>query len=272
MPKTRLDLEMLSRDLVPSRERARALIMEGKVFVNDQKVTKAGEGVAADALIEIRAPQNPYVSRGGLKLAKAIQEFHINLTDKVCADIGASTGGFTDCMLQNGAAEVYSIDVGYGQLDYRLRTDARVHVMERTNARYMESAWFTAELDFASIDVSFISLRRMLPPLFDCLREGGEVVALIKPQFEAGRSEVGKNGVIRDPNIHKNVCIEIINFAYANGYAVRGLSFSPITGPKGNIEFLVHLQKACVINVPTTHNWATICENTVQSAHFLHKS
>jgi len=272
MPKIRLDIELLNRNLAPTRERARALIMEGVVFVDGQKVTKAGEGVAPDAAIEVRAAGLLYVSRGGLKLEKALREFSIELNGKVCADVGASTGGFTDCMLQNGAAAVYAIDVGYGQLDYRLRTDERVHVVERTNARYMESAWFASALNFASIDVSFISLRLMLPPLHSCLQEGGEVVALIKPQFEAGRAEVGKNGVVRDAMVHESVCIEILNFAYSIGYAVRGLSFSPITGPKGNIEFLAHLCKPCVKNVPTALDLGILSKNTVHSAHIFHKS
>ncbi|MCL2672461.1 MAG: TlyA family RNA methyltransferase [Clostridiales bacterium] len=272
MPKTRLDIELLTRNLAPSRERARALIMEGVVYVDGQKVTKAGEGIAPDVVIEVRAPGLPYVSRGGLKLEKALREFSIDLSRRVCADIGASTGGFTDCMLQNGAATIYAIDVGYGQLDYRLRTDARVQVMERTNARYMEPAWFASALDFASIDVSFISLRLMLPPLYACLREGGEAVALIKPQFEAGRSEVGKNGVVRDAAVHESVCIEILNFAYSIGYAVRGLSFSPIKGPKGNMEFLAHLCKPCVKNVPTAPDLGILSKNTVHSAHIFHNS
>lgn len=239
----RLDVVLYERGLAKSREKARALIMAGVVYVDGVRVDKAGAAVAADAPIEVREDPIPFVSRGGLKLQKATEIFPIDLTDKVCADIGASTGGFTDCMLQHGAKQVYAIDVGYGQLEWSLRNDARVAVMERTNARYMEPAWYAQPLDFASIDVSFISLSKMLPPLHACLREGGEVVALIKPQFEAGRSEVGKNGVVRDAKVHADVCRRVLAMAMEAGYHVRGLSFSPITGPKGNIEFLVWLER-----------------------------
>jgi len=238
----RLDVVLYERGLAKSREKARALIMAGVVYVDGVRVDKAGAAVAEDAPIEVREDPIPFVSRGGLKLQKATEIFPIDLTGMICADIGASTGGFTDCMLQHGAKQVYAIDVGYGQLDWSLRNDARVAVMERTNARYMEPAWFAQPLDFASIDVSFISLSKMLPPLHACLRENGGVVALIKPQFEAGRSEVGKNGVVRDAKVHAEVCRRVLLMAMEAGYHVRGLSFSPITGPKGNIEFLVWLE------------------------------
>lgn len=239
----RLDVVLFERGLAKSREKARALIMAGVVYVDGVRVDKAGAAVSEPSAIEVREDPIPFVSRGGLKLQKAMQLFPLTLTDAVSADIGASTGGFTDCMLQNGAKQVYSIDVGYGQLDWSLRNDPRVVVMERTNARYMEPAWFAQPLDFASIDVSFISLSKMLPPLHACLREGGAVVALIKPQFEAGRREVGKNGVVRDARVHAAVCRQVLAFAMEAGYHVRGLSYSPITGPKGNIEFLVWLER-----------------------------
>lgn len=239
----RLDIRIAQDGLTASREKARALIMAGEVYVNGKKADKAGMDVSETAEITVKAAAMPYVSRGGLKLEKAIAAYPISLTGCVAADIGASTGGFTDCMLQNGAKKVYAIDVGYGQLDWKLRNDVRVVVMERTNARNMEPAWFQEPLDFASIDVSFISLRLILPPLFHCLREGGSVAALIKPQFEAGRGEVGKNGVVREAEIHRAVCENIVQFARDTGYMAQGLTYSPITGPKGNIEFLVYLEK-----------------------------
>lgn len=239
----RADVYMVQSNLAPSRERAQALIMAGVVFADGKRVDKAGMPVSENAVIEIKDDPIPFVSRGGLKLKKAVEVFPINLKDKVVADIGASTGGFTDCMLQNGAAKVYAIDVGYGQLDWSLRNDEHVCVMERTNARFMEAGWFEPIPEFASIDVSFISLKLILPSLIGCLQDGGEVVALIKPQFEAGRSEVGKNGVVRDASIHEAVCQRTIEFAAATGFFVAGLSFSPVTGPKGNIEFLMFLRK-----------------------------
>ena len=241
--KQRLDSLLTERNLAPSREKARSLIMAGLVSVDGKPVTKAGEQVAEAANILVKEDAIPFVSRGGLKLQKAMQVFPISLENEICADIGASTGGFTDCMLQHGAAHVYAIDVGYGQLDWKLRNDERVTVMERTNARFMEPGWFQEPISFASIDVSFISLRLMLVPLFSCLTEDGAVVALIKPQFEAGRADVGKNGVVRDPAVHCRVCKEIVSFAEQTGYVVSGLSFSPITGPKGNIEYLLWLTK-----------------------------
>ena len=242
MDKKRLDVYMVEEGLAPSREKARAMIMAGEVFVNDRKAEKAGEEVCLEDRVTLRTDPVPFVSRGGLKLDKALKAFPLTLRDKVCLDVGASTGGFTDCMLQNGAKHVCALDVGYGQLDWKLRNDPRVTVMERRNARYMEPAWFDSSFDFASIDVSFISLKLILPPLKVCLKPEGQVVALVKPQFEAGRGQVGKNGVVREASIHKDVCIRIIRFAQELGYRVEDLSFSPITGPKGNIEFLLFLR------------------------------
>lgn len=242
----RADVYLYQSNLAPSREKAQALIMAGVVYADGKRIDKAGASISEQAVIEIKDDPIPFVSRGGLKLKKAMDVFPISLDGRITADIGASTGGFTDCMLQSGASKVYAIDVGYGQLDWSLRNDARVCVMERTNARYMEPAWFNPAPGFASIDVSFISLKLILPALFKCLEEDGEVVALIKPQFEAGRNEVGKNGVVRDASVHEEVCERIIAFATSIGYDVHGLSYSPITGPKGNIEFLLYLRKSTV--------------------------
>jgi len=239
----RLDVRMVELGLTTSREKARGIIMAGEVLVNGQKVDKPGTMISEEAAIELKENPIPFVSRGGLKLKKAVDDFQLHLVGYTAADIGASTGGFTDCMLQNGAAKVYAIDVGYGQLDWKLRNDSRVIVMERTNARNMEPEWFEEPLDFASIDVSFISLRLILPPLLNCLRPGGKVAALIKPQFEAGRKQIGKKGVVRDKAVHRSVCNDIIDFAVSAGFAVQSLSYSPITGPKGNIEFLVLLER-----------------------------
>ena len=242
MTKTRLDTFLVEQGYVQSREQARGRIMAGEVLVDGVKADKAGFLVRDGARIELLGNALPFVSRGGLKLQKALDVFSIDLNGRVAADIGASTGGFTDCMLQHGASKVYAIDVGYGQLDWKLRNDERVVVMERSNARFMEPAWFMGDKpSFATIDVSFISLGLILPPLFSCLAPGGEVVALIKPQFEAGRAEVGKHGVVRDELVHASVCAKIVDLAYSLGYAVRGLDHSPITGPKGNIEFLLWL-------------------------------
>ena len=242
--KNRLDAELFARGLVPSRERGRALIMAGAVYVGGQKALKAGQTVKPDDVIEVRENDNPFVSRGGLKLQKAMQTFPITLTDKVCMDVGASTGGFTDCMLQSGARKVYAIDVGYGQLAWKLRTDPRVVNLERTNFRYCTREQVPDEADFASVDVSFISLRIILPVLYELLRDGGEAVCLIKPQFEAGRENVGKKGVVRDPDVHRDVVRSVTAFAAEAGFSVRGLTFSPIRGPEGNIEYLMFLCKA----------------------------
>lgn len=265
--KVRLDVEMVNRGLAPSREKARARIMAGDVRVDGVRVDKAGFEVHGDSEITVIGNAIPFVSRGGLKLDKAVKVFPITLQDRVCADIGASTGGFTDCMLQNGAKHVYAVDVGYGQLDWSLRTDERVTVMERTNARFMEPSWYPDPITFASIDVSFISLKLILPPLFECLAEGGEVVALIKPQFEAGRSEIGKNGVVRDAKVHQRVCEELMEFSVSIGFTVQGLSFSPITGPKGNIEYLLYIQKCGTKKIPTENEFVNIAAEVVENSH-----
>lgn len=239
----RLDVELVNRGLVESREKGRALIMEGAVYINGQKAFKAGDKVKDGMQIEIRGAKLAYVSRGGLKLEKSLQVFPISLDKSVCMDIGASTGGFTDCMLQNGAEKVYSVDVGYGQLAWKLRNDSRVVNMERTNIRYLDFELIKDDIDFISIDVSFISLKLVLPVAYKLLRNNGELVALIKPQFEAGRSEVGKKGVVRDIAVHRNVIKTISDFAYELGFSVKGIDFSPIKGPEGNIEFLIYLKK-----------------------------
>ena len=241
--KTRLDVALFERGLAKSREEAHALVLAGQVYLGEVKAEKAGQFVTEETQIIVRGDTCPFVSRGGYKLQKAMETFPIALEGKTCADIGASTGGFTDCMLQHGAKKVYAIDVGYGQLDWKLRSDARVAVMERTNARFMEPAWFSDGLDFASIDVSFISLDKILPALFPCLKDGGQVVALIKPQFEAGKNKVGKHGVVSEASTHIEVIDRILDVARAAGFCVNGLSYSPIRGPKGNIEFLAFLQK-----------------------------
>ncbi len=246
--KQRLDVALVERGLAATRQKAQAIIMSGEVYVNAQKVDKAGTPVAADAVIEVRGNALPYVSRGGLKLEKAMREFDLRLDGFVCADIGASTGGFTDCMLQNGACKVYSVDVGYGQLDWKLRTDPRVVCMERTNARYLTHEQVSDELDFASIDVSFISLGLILPAVSGLLKEGGHIVSLVKPQFEAGREKVGKKGVVRDPAVHLEVLEHYLEHAAQNGLSVLGLTFSPIRGPEGNIEYLGYLEKSSAGN------------------------
>ena len=242
--KTRLDVLLTERGLLDSRQKAQATIMAGIVFVNGQRVDKAGTMVANDSAVEIRGTTLQYVSRGGLKLEKAMQTFPLCLDGKICADIGASTGGFTDCMLQNGAKKVYAVDVGYGQLDWKLRNDERVVCMERTNARYLTHQEIPDELDFASIDVSFISLKLIFPALYGLLREGGEIACLIKPQFEAGREKVGKKGVVRDPAVHLEVLEHFLVHAKENHFTVLGITYSPIRGPEGNIEYLGFLRKS----------------------------
>ena len=241
--KTRLDILLTERGLQESRQKAQAAIMAGIVFVNGQRVDKPGTQVAPDADIEVRGHGMPYVSRGGLKLEKAMRTFHLTLQDKICADIGASTGGFTDCMLQNGAKRVYAVDVGYGQLDWKLRNDARVVCLERTNARYITHEEIPDTLDFASVDVSFISLKLIFPALYRLLSDHGETVCLIKPQFEAGREKVGKKGVVRDPKVHLEVLENFLNHAKENYFTVVDITFSPIRGPEGNIEYLGYLRK-----------------------------
>ena len=244
MGKIRLDVYMTLKNMADSREKARALIMEGQVFIKGQKADKAGIMVSEDETeIEVRGEKLKYVSRGGLKLEKAMNEFPITLEGKTAMDIGASTGGFTDCMLQNGAAKVFAVDVGYGQFAWKLRNDERVVNMERTNIRYVTPEQIGTEIDFASIDVSFISLKLVLPVAEKLLSEKGEIVALIKPQFEAGKGQVGKKGVVRDSNIHKEVIKNVRGYANESSFHISGISYSPIKGPEGNIEYLAWLTK-----------------------------
>ncbi len=239
----RADQRLVELGLAESREKARSLIMEGMVSCDGAKLDKPGTAVGEHQVLAVKENALIYVSRGGLKLEKAIKEYGLDLNDKVAVDIGASTGGFTDCMLKNGAKKVYAVDVGYGQLDWRLRSDERVTVMERTNARFISPDWFLEIPQFASVDVSFISVRLILPGLFACLEDGATAVILIKPQFEAGRGKVGKNGVVRSEDTHREVLLQAVNFAMFTGFDVKEVDFSPITGPKGNIEFLLILQK-----------------------------
>lgn len=241
--KERLDVLLVSRGLAPSREKAKTMIMEGNVFVNNNREDKAGSTFADDCKIEIHGNTLKYVSRGGLKLEKAMTHFGITLDGKVCMDIGASTGGFTDCMLQNGASKVYSVDVGYGQFAWKLRQDPRVVCMEKTNIRYVTPEDIDDALDFASVDVSFISLTKVLGPARALLKDNGQMVCLIKPQFEAGREKVGKKGVVRDKAVHEEVINKAIDFALKIGFSIHNLEYSPIKGPEGNIEYLVYIEK-----------------------------
>lgn len=266
----RADIRLVELGLCESREKARALIMGGHAFLENARIEKPGESVPEDCVMEIRAPQNPFVSRGGLKLEKAISKYEILLEGKTALDVGASTGGFTDCMLRHGAAKVYAIDVGYGQLDWKLRNDARVVVMERTNARFMEPGWFNEEIDFASMDVSFISIRLILPGICACLHEGAQAVILVKPQFEAGRGMVGKNGVVRDAAVHERVLADAAQFAHQTGFEVEHLDFSPVTGPKGNLEFLLILRKQTNENIAQARDFAAEAAGVVREAHILH--
>ncbi len=243
MAKKRLDVLVTERGLAESRQKAQALIMAGEVFSGDRKLDKAGMNVEDTIPLEVRGNTLRYVGRGGLKLEKAMEVFPIDLNGCTAADIGASTGGFTDCMLQNGAKKVYSVDVGYGELAWKLRSDERVIVLERTNARYLSRAQVPDPLDFASVDVSFISLKLIFPALHDLLREGGQVVSLIKPQFEAGREFVGKKGIVRDPKVHRMVLEQYLEHAEAADFSVLDLTYSPITGQEGNIEYLGFLEK-----------------------------
>ena len=241
--KMRLDVLLVERGLQESRQKAQATIMSGLVFVKGQRVDKPGTAVPNDAEIEVRGNALKYVSRGGLKLEKAMATFPVDLKNTVCGDIGASTGGFTDCMLQNGAAKVYAVDVGYGQLAWKLREDPRVVCLERINARYLTHEQIPDELDFASIDVSFISLKLILPAVHNVLKDGGHVACLVKPQFEAGKEKVGKKGVVRDPAVHLEVLEHFLEHAKESGFTVLGLTYSPIRGPEGNIEYLGYLEK-----------------------------
>ena len=243
MAKERIDVLLVEKQLIETRERAQKTIMAGLVFVDGERVDKVGTKVNVDSEIIVKGNPIPYVSRGGLKLEKAIQTLAIDLSDKCCMDIGASTGGFTDCMLQNGARKVFAVDVGYGQLDWKLRNDSRVVNMERTNIRYVTPEQIGEPLDFLSIDVSFISLKLVLPVAVSLLKQEGTMVFLIKPQFEAGREHVKKSGVIRDPKIHLQVVETVLDFAQSFGLDINYLTFSPIKGPKGNIEFLAYAKK-----------------------------
>lgn len=262
--KKRLDLLMVEQGLAPSREKAKAYIMSGNVYVDGEKEDKAGTMFQETVQIEVKGNTLRYVSRGGLKLEKAMNHFEVALDGKVCMDVGASTGGFTDCMLQNGAVKVYSIDVGYGQLDWKLRSDERVICMEKTNIRYVTPEDIQEPADFSSIDVSFISLTKVLLPVRNLLTEEGEIVCLIKPQFEAGREKVGKKGVVRDPAVHKEVIETVMEYAASIALEPCHLSFSPIKGPEGNIEYLMHLKKrpegTAVVTYPEEHVAAVVAE------------
>ena len=246
--KERLDVILVNEGYAPSREKAKAIIMSGNVYVNGQKEDKAGTAFDLTKIkLEVRGSSLKYVSRGGLKLEKAMEQWNFKLDGLVCMDIGASTGGFTDCMLQNGAAKVYSVDVGHGQLAWKLRNDERVVCMEQTNFRYLTREDIQEDCDFASVDVSFISLTKILIPARNLLKSGGEMVCLIKPQFEAGRDKVGKNGVVREPQVHEEVICKIVDYAHSIGFEVLHLDHSPIMGPEGNIEYLLHIRKRAEI-------------------------
>lgn len=262
--KLRLDSAVFELGISESREKAKALIMAGQIYVNGMKAIKPGVTVNSSDKIELRGNTLPYVSRGGLKLEKAMEVFPITLKDKVCMDIGASTGGFTDCMLQNGAVKVYSIDVGYGQLAWKLRSDSRVVNLERTNFRYVTNEQIPESIDFASIDVSFISLKLIFPALMSLLKTDGECVCLVKPQFEAGKDKVGKKGVVRERSTHVEVIENVIGYASDNGFSVLNLDFSPVKGPEGNIEYLLYIkktdEKTCAVD-------SEMIERVVESSH-----
>ena len=270
--KERLDVLLVRRGLAESREKAKAVIMAGCVYVNDQKEDKAGAMFDETKIsnLEVRGNTLPYVSRGGLKLAKAMKQFDISLEGKVCMDIGASTGGFTDCMLQNGAVKVYSVDVGHGQLAWKLRNDERVVCMEKTNFRYMVREDIQDDLDFASVDVSFISLTKILGPAYNLLKTDAQMVCLIKPQFEAGKEKVGKKGVVRESSVHREVIEMVMDYAVSIGFEILHLDFSPIRGPEGNIEYLLHIYKA---SEPREHErlpheeYSQLIAQTVENAH-----
>ncbi|MDY2606475.1 MAG: TlyA family RNA methyltransferase [Lachnospiraceae bacterium] len=241
--KERLDVLLVKGGFAESREKAKAIIMSGNVFVNNNREDKAGQTFDEKAIIEVRGNTLKYVSRGGLKLEKAMANFDVSIEGKICMDVGASTGGFTDCMLQNGAVKVYSVDVGHGQIAWKLRQDERVVCMEKTNIRYVTNEDIPDLIDFSSIDVSFISLTKVLGPVRNLLTDNGQVVCLIKPQFEAGREKVGKKGVVRDKKVHIEVIEMVVEFAKSIGFNVLNLDFSPIKGPEGNIEYLLHIEK-----------------------------
>lgn len=273
--KERLDVLLVGGGYASSREKAKAIIMAGNVFVNGQREDKAGTMIDTKAEITVKGNQLKYVSRGGLKLEKAMSHFSVTPNGKVCMDVGASTGGFTDCMLQNGAVKVYSVDVGHGQLDWKLRNDERVVCMEKTNIRYVTMEDIQEPAAFVSIDVSFISLTKVLLPVRNLMTEDGEIVCLIKPQFEAGREKVGKKGVVRDPKVHEEVIYKVIAYASEIGLKSMDLEFSPIKGPEGNIEYLLHLQKTELPEIKEGEDGQTVIlcadhisvEKTVAAAH-----
>lgn len=269
MAKQRLDTLLVEQGLIPTRERAKTTIMAGLVFVANQRVDKPGTLVPVDAEIRVQGAAIPFVSRGGLKLAKAIQAFGISLEGKVMLDIGASTGGFTDCALQQGAVRVFAVDVGYGQLAWKLRQDPRVVSLERTNIRYLEAERLDAVPDLATIDASFISLTLVLPKAAELIGPLGEIVALIKPQFEAGRDKVGKKGVVRSPQVHMEVIHKVIDFAESLGLKILGLDYSPITGPEGNIEYLLYLGKLSekAVEGSTPASWSELVSQVVSASH-----
>lgn len=266
MEKERLDILLVEKGLFESREKAKGAIMAGVIYVNHEKIDKAGTKFSEDCEITVKENVNPYVSRGGLKLEKAIREFDIDLKGKIAIDIGASTGGFTDCMLKNGAIKVFAVDVGYGQLAWGLRNDPRVVCMERTNIRYVKPEDIGPLVDFISIDVSFISLKKVLPVAKELTGEHGEILCLIKPQFEAGRAKVGKKGVVRDAEVHVEVISSIVFFSIENGFIIKGLSYSPIKGPEGNIEYLLYLSKTGTSL--TEEGIEDLMTKTVSGAHF----
>nr|WP_300304612.1 TlyA family RNA methyltransferase [uncultured Anaerostipes sp.] len=263
--KKRLDVLLVEKGLASSREKAKAIIMSGIVFVDGQREDKAGSTFDETKEIVLKGKTLKYVSRGGLKLEKAMKNFDISLDGKICMDVGASTGGFTDCMLQNGAVKVYSVDVGHGQLDWKLRNDDRVVCMERTNMRYVTEEDIDEPTQFVSIDVSFISLTKILPAVYRVLEDGGQTVALIKPQFEAGREKVGKKGVVRDQKVHEEVIEKICSFAASNGFELLHLDYSPIKGPEGNIEYLLHMRKTQTMENP--HDLEKEISRVVQDSH-----
>lgn len=269
--KERLDVLLVKRGLAESREKAKAVIMAGNVFVKEQREDKAGSIFPEDVSIEVKGSPMKYVSRGGYKLEKAIALWQVPLADQICMDVGSSTGGFTDCMLQNHAARVYAIDVGTNQLAWKLRQDGRVISMERTNIRYVTRADVPEPIGFASIDVAFISLTKVLIPVWNLLDDGGRVVCLVKPQFEAGRDKVGKKGVVRDQNIHREVVQHIMIYALAIGFQILNLSFSPIKGPEGNIEYLLYLEKPALSADITEISAEMLERSEVQFAEEYHK-
>ncbi|MCI7085457.1 MAG: TlyA family RNA methyltransferase [bacterium] len=261
--KKRLDVLLVEKNLAPSREKAKAVIMAGLVYADNQKADKCGTTYDENVKLEVRGPALKYVSRGGLKLEKAMKSFSLDLKDKITMDIGASTGGFTDCMLQNGAKKVYSVDVGYGQLAWKLRCDPRVVNLERTNMRKVTREQIPDVIDFFSIDVSFISIKLLLPVARELLSDSARAVCLIKPQFEAGRENVGKKGVVRDKNVHISVVKDIYDFCLNNGYSVLGLDYSPIKGPEGNIEYLIYIKKS---DSPVSETDVSV-EELVENSH-----